>query len=168
MPACAGVAMAQQTLKTFGSVHLLFNNAGVAAGSSVWESSLLDWQWVMGVNLWGVIHGIRVFVPILIAQDTPCHIVNTASMAGLVTRGVGASYHATKHAVVALSERLCYSLAERKAQIGVFVLCPGWVRLARRGPEADGGHPATTESRGMRRSATERSHTPGACERLTL
>ncbi|MCB0135864.1 MAG: SDR family NAD(P)-dependent oxidoreductase, partial [Caldilineaceae bacterium] len=67
--------LARKTLDAFGAVHLLFNNAGVGAGGSVWESTLADWQWVMGVNLWGVIHGIRTFVPIMLAQDTECHIV---------------------------------------------------------------------------------------------
>src|SRR5262245_45104615 len=72
-------ALAQQTLETFGAVHLLCNNAGVAtSGALAWESSLTDWEWVMGVNLWGVIHGVRIFVPIMLAQDTECHIVNTA------------------------------------------------------------------------------------------
>ena len=78
-------ALAQKTLDTFKAVHLLCNNAGVEAGTSVWESTLADWQWVMGVNLWGVIHGVRVFVPIMLEQGTECHIVNTASMAGLIS-----------------------------------------------------------------------------------
>ncbi len=120
-------ALAQKTLKAFGAVHLLFNNAGVGAGSTVWESSLADWQWVLGVNLWGVIHGVRVFVPTMLAQDTECHIVNTASIAGLLNYHPGATYQVTKHAVVALSENLYYSLAQRKAKVKVSVLCPGWV-----------------------------------------
>jgi NADP-dependent 3-hydroxy acid dehydrogenase YdfG len=78
-------ALAQKTLDAFGAVHLLCNNAGVDAGTSIWESSLADWQWVMGVNLWGVIHGVRVFVPIMLEQDTDSHIVNTASISGLVS-----------------------------------------------------------------------------------
>jgi NAD(P)-dependent dehydrogenase (short-subunit alcohol dehydrogenase family) len=119
--------LAQKTLNSFGAVHLLFNNAGVGAGSTIWESSLADWQWVMNVNLWGVIYGIRVFVPIMLTQDTECHIVNTASAAGLVPYHPAAPYHVTKHAVVALSEHLCHSLAERNAKVKASVLCPGWV-----------------------------------------
>src|SRR5215813_6828456 len=78
-------ALARRTLGAFGAAHMLFNNAGVGAGSTVWESTLEDWQWVMGVNLWGVIHGVRTFVPLMLKQGDECHIVNTASMAGLVS-----------------------------------------------------------------------------------
>lgn len=119
--------LAQKTLKAFGAVHLLVNNAGVGAGGSIWESTLADWEWVMGVNLWGVIHGLRIFVPIMLAQDTEGHIVNTASIAGLLPYHPGAPYHVTKHGVVALSEQLYYSLAQRNAKVKVSVLCPGWV-----------------------------------------
>ena len=120
-------ALAQKTLQVFGAVHLLFNNAGVATEAAIWESSLDDWEWVVGVNLWGVIHGVRAFVPLMLAQDTECHIVNTASMAGLVSGpGLGA-YKVTKHAVVSLSETLYHELAERGARIRVSVLCPGFV-----------------------------------------
>ncbi len=120
-------ALAKKTLKAFGAAHLLFNNAGVGAGSTIWESTLADWQWVMGVNLWGVIHGLRVFVPIMLAQDAECHIVNTASIAGLLPYQPSAPYQVTKHGVVALSEQLYYSLAQRTAKIKVSVLCPAWV-----------------------------------------
>ena len=123
--------LARKTLDAFGAVHLLFNNAGVGAGGSVWESTLADWQWVMGVNLWGVIHGIRTFVPIMLAQDTECHIVNTASIAGLIyAPQLSSAYLVTKHAVVALSEHLQCTLAERHAKIDISVLCPGWVNTA--------------------------------------
>ena len=98
--------LAQQTLKAFGAVHLLVNNAGVGAGGTIWDSTLADWEWVIGVNLWGVIHGLRTFVPIMLAQTTEAHIVNTASIAGLLPYHPGASYQVTKHAVVALSEQL--------------------------------------------------------------
>ncbi len=81
-------ALAQKTLDTFGAVHVLFNNAGVGVWPTVWECTLADWAWVLGVNLWGVIYGVRVFVPIMLKQDTECHIVNTASVAGL-TAGAG-------------------------------------------------------------------------------
>jgi NAD(P)-dependent dehydrogenase (short-subunit alcohol dehydrogenase family) len=120
-------ALAEQTLQAFGAVHLLCNNAGVGAGSTIWESTLADWQWVMGVNLWGVIHGLRVFVPIMLAQGTEGHIVNTASIAGFLRSHPSAPYQVTKHAVVALSEHLYHSLAQQQAQVGVSVLCPGWV-----------------------------------------
>ena len=73
-------ALAHKTLEAFGAVHVLCNNAGVSAGTSLWESTIAGWEWVLGVNLWGVIHGVRVFVPIMLAQDTACHIVNTTRM----------------------------------------------------------------------------------------
>jgi NAD(P)-dependent dehydrogenase (short-subunit alcohol dehydrogenase family) len=120
-------ALAQQTLNTFGAVHLLFNNAGVGAGSTIWESTLADWQWVIGVNLWGVIHGLRVFIPIMLAQNTESHVVNTASIAGLLPNHPNAPYQVTKHAVVALSENLYHSLAQQDAKVKVSVLCPAWV-----------------------------------------
>jgi NAD(P)-dependent dehydrogenase (short-subunit alcohol dehydrogenase family) len=121
-------ALAQKTLATFGAVHLLCNNAGVGTEAAVWESTLAEWEWVLGVNLWGVIHGVRVFVPIMLAQDTECHVVNTASVAGLISGpGLGV-YKVSKHGVVALSETLHHELAERGAKVKVSVLCPGIVR----------------------------------------
>lgn len=120
-------ALAQRTLDAFGAVHLLFNNAGVAAGGPLWTMSLQDWEWVLGVNLWGVVHGIRTFVPILLQQGTEAHIVNTASIAGLVsTPGLGV-YNVTKHGVVTLSETLYQDLQQTGAPVHVSVLCPGWV-----------------------------------------
>jgi NAD(P)-dependent dehydrogenase (short-subunit alcohol dehydrogenase family) len=121
-------ALAQKTLDAFGAVHLLCNNAGVGAGSTVWESTLNDWTWTIGVNLWGVIHGLRAFVPIMLKQNTEAHIVNTSSIAGLISFHEGAAYHATKHAIVALSEKLHYDMAQRGSKIKVSVLCPAWVR----------------------------------------
>jgi NAD(P)-dependent dehydrogenase (short-subunit alcohol dehydrogenase family) len=120
-------ALARAALDRFGAVHLLFNNAGVAAGSSIWDSTLADWEWVLGVNLWGVIHGLRTFVPLLLAQDADAHIVNTASIAGLLPYHAGAAYQVTKHAVVALSENLYFTLAQRTTRVKASVLCPGWV-----------------------------------------
>ena len=121
-------ALAARTLDAFGAVHLLVNNAGVAAGGPVWDCTLADWQWTMGVNLWGVIYGVKVFLPIMYAQDTECHIVNNSSIAGLLPYHPSAPYQVTKHAVVALSENLRYSLAQGNSRIKVSVLCPGWVK----------------------------------------
>jgi NAD(P)-dependent dehydrogenase (short-subunit alcohol dehydrogenase family) len=119
--------LAEKALSAFGAVHLLFNNAGVGAGSTIWESTLADWQWVISVNLWGIINGLRIFVPIMLKQDTECHIVNTASVAGLLPYHPSAPYQVTKHAVVALSENLYHSLVEKNAKVKASVLCPGWV-----------------------------------------
>lgn len=116
--------LAERTLEHYGGVHILCNNAGVGGGfNKIWEASLKDWEWILGANVWGVIHGIRTFVPIMLAQGTEGHIVNTASIAGLVpgTR----AYSVSKHAVVALSEALYNNLAQTDALIGVSVLCPG-------------------------------------------
>ena len=123
-------ALAQKTLATFGAIHLLVNNAGVGAGTSVWESSWEDWEWVVNVNLWGVLHGVKVFTPLMLAQDTEAHIVNVASVAGLLASHPSAPYTVTKHAVVALTESMYYSLVERDAKLKVSVLCPGWVKTS--------------------------------------
>jgi NAD(P)-dependent dehydrogenase (short-subunit alcohol dehydrogenase family) len=120
--------LARRTLDAFGHVHLLFNNAGVGAGGSAWEATWNDWEWVVGVNLWGVIHGVKVFTPLMLAQNLECHIVNTASAAGLIVGGGSAPYAVTKHAVVALSESLYLTLQKRTALVKVSVLCPGLVR----------------------------------------
>lgn len=120
--------LARRTLDAFGLVHLLVNNAGVGAGGTAWEATWNDWEWVIGVNLWGVIHGVKVFTPLMLAQNTECHIVNTASAAGLLVGGGSAPYATSKHAVVALSESLYLALQQRKALVKVSVLCPGLVR----------------------------------------
>jgi NAD(P)-dependent dehydrogenase (short-subunit alcohol dehydrogenase family) len=119
--------LASRAFETFGAVHLLFNNAGVAAGGAPWEATWQDWEWVIGVNLWGVIHGVKVFTPLMIAQNTECHIVNTASMAGLTVGSFSAPYSVTKHAVVALSESLYLTLQKQNALVKASVLCPGLV-----------------------------------------
>lgn len=121
-------ALADRTLETFGAVHLLVNNAGVGAGSTPWESTWNDWEWVMGVDLWGVINGVKVFTPIMLSQNTECHIVNTASVAGLLAYMHSAPYQVAKHAVVALSENLSVALEKRNALVRVSVLCPGYVK----------------------------------------
>lgn len=117
-----------ESLSHFGAVHVLCNNAGVAggAGGATWEAPQADWDWVIGVNLMGVVYGIRHFIPVMIDQGAPAHVVNTASMAGLV-HGMGI-YGVTKHAVVALSESMFNELKAAGHSIGVSVLCPGWVR----------------------------------------
>jgi len=120
--------LAGMTLDTFGAVHLLVNNAGVIALGSVWESSLEDWRWMMDVNLWGVIYGVRVFVPIMLEQKTECHIVNTSSLAGFLPNHSSAAYQVTKHAVVALTENLYHSLVQQNTNIRTSVLCPGFVQ----------------------------------------
>ena len=118
-------ALADRTVSEFGAVHLLFNNAGIGTATSVLGGSHADWEWVMSVNLWSVIHAMRVFAPIMVAQDTEGHIVNTASMSGLIY-GEGA-YGVTKHGVVALTESAHFELAEIDSKIKVSALCPGWV-----------------------------------------
>ena len=121
-------ALAQAALQAYGKVHLLFNNAGVGGVRlKAWEASTADWQWVLGVNVWGVIHGVRVFTPILLAQGEEGHIVNTASVAGFLAMGSTAPYALSKHAVVALSEVLYHDLCEVSAQVRASVLCPAWV-----------------------------------------
>jgi len=115
-----------KAIAQFGATHVVCNNAGVSPLGAVWENTLADWQWILGVNLWGVIHGVRAFVPGLLAQGEG-HVVNTASVAGLISPpGMGA-YNVTKHAVVALSESLYHDLRLRGSPVGVSVLCPAYV-----------------------------------------
>jgi NAD(P)-dependent dehydrogenase (short-subunit alcohol dehydrogenase family) len=122
-------ALAQKTIDRFGAVHVLCNNAGVVAYRPSWELSLDDWRWVIGVNLMGVIHGVRTFVPIMLKQGDEGHIVNTSSIAGLLANSGSAPYDVSKFGVVALSETLYHELAMASAgKIGVSVLCPGLVK----------------------------------------
>ena len=130
--AAAMEVLASQVKARFGAPHLVFNNAGVAAGGLLWENTVADWNWVMGVNLWGVVHGVRLFTPMMLeaAQADPSyqgHIVNTASMAGLLTPPNMGVYNVTKHAVVSLSETLYQDLALVTEQVGASVLCPYFV-----------------------------------------
>jgi NAD(P)-dependent dehydrogenase (short-subunit alcohol dehydrogenase family) len=116
----------------FGAPHFVFNNAGVGAGGLVWENTIADWEWVLGVNLWGVIHGVRVFTPMMLeaAKKDPQwqgHIVNTASMAGLLTPPNMGIYNVSKHAVVSLTETLYQDLRLVTDQVGASVLCPYFV-----------------------------------------
>jgi len=122
--------LAQKTIDTFGEVNLLCNNAGVAAPGALWECIYSDWEWVLGVNLWGVIYGIQTFIPIMVKQEGESYIVNTSSMAGILHGdGVNGIYAVTKQAVVALSESLRTAFVNPlfKAKIGISVLCPGVV-----------------------------------------
>jgi NAD(P)-dependent dehydrogenase (short-subunit alcohol dehydrogenase family) len=119
--------LARKAVDAFGAVHVLFNNAGVAGGR-VSESTIADWEWVVGVNLWGVIYGVHAFLPIMKAQDDDCHIVNMASTSGLVASGSLGTYCVTKYGVVALSEALYRELARARSKIGVSVVCPAYVR----------------------------------------
>jgi len=120
-------ALAQRTLAAFGGVHVLANNAGVAEGGSVWENTVADWEWVLGVNMWGVIHGVRVFTPIMLAQGSDGHIINTASVAGLISPPGMGIYCVSKHAVVTLSECLHHDLAQKTDKLKCSVLCPAYV-----------------------------------------
>ena len=117
-------ALAKKTVDTFGAIHVACNNAGVYAGGLLWEQTEADFEWVMRVNQWGVIHGIRHFVPQMLSQGDECHVVNTASMAGMTTLPFAGIYHMTKHAALALSECLYHELALTAPQVGVSCLCP--------------------------------------------
>lgn len=121
-------ALADAAFARFGAVHLLVNNAGVAVAKSVWETTPKDWEWVLGVNLYGVTNGLRAFVPRMLERGEAGHIVNTASVAGLLSVPALAAYNASKFAVVTVSEGLHHDLALRQAPIGVSVLCPSWVK----------------------------------------
>ncbi|HTO96185.1 MAG TPA: SDR family oxidoreductase [Myxococcales bacterium] len=163
-------ALAQRAFDESGGAHLLFNNAGVAgAGGYAWESSLNDWQWVMGVNLMGVVHGIRSFLPRMLKQGGECHVVNTASAAGLVNAPLMAVYNVSKHAVVALSETLFHDLRAAGAKVGVSVLCPAFVPTniksseRNRPPELSDAAPPTASQI----AARERSEKAVSSGRLT-
>lgn len=125
-------ALAAEVVARFGAPHFVFNNAGVGSGGLVWENSVADWNWVLGVNLWGVIHGVRCFTPHMLAAAKADpgwqgHIVNTASMAGLLTPPNMGIYNVSKHAVVALTETLYQDLSLVSSQVGASVLCPYFV-----------------------------------------
>jgi NAD(P)-dependent dehydrogenase (short-subunit alcohol dehydrogenase family) len=120
-------ALAAKAFDTFGAVHVLCNNAGVGGGGPMHELTTNDWQWVIGVNLWGVIHGIRAFLPTMLASGEEGHIVNTASMAGMIAGPMMGPYNATKFAVVAITETLNAELSLMDADVSASVLCPGFV-----------------------------------------
>ncbi len=158
-------ALAVAAKKAFGNVHLLFNNAGVAAGGLMWEHTQADWEWVLGVNVWGVIHGVRAFVPAMLAHGEAGHIVNTASVAGLLSAPTMGVYNVSKHSVVALSETLYNDLRLVKSKLGASVLCPAFVptgiHLSHRNRPEDlaGGEP--TASMVASQKASEKAVTSG-------
>jgi len=138
-------ALRDRALDRFGAVHLVHNNAGVGTGGPIWEVPEADWRWILGVNLWGVVHGIATFMPLLIEQGEG-HVVNTASIAGLTTAPFLGPYNATKQAVVAISETLYKDLQIAGiAGIGVSVLCPGFVQT--RIAESDRNRPGWAPDR---------------------
>ena len=124
-------SLAALATDSFGAVHCLFNNAGVGSGGLIWENTVKDWEWVLNVNLWGVIHGVRTFTPLMLAaaNNDPAyegHIVSVASIAGLIAPGLMGAYNVSKHAVVAHSESLYHDLAKVEPRIAASVLCPGF------------------------------------------
>lgn len=122
------VRLREATLERFGAVHVLCNNAGVFAGGLSWEAIGTDWEWVLGVNLYGILHGLRAFVPFLLEQAQPGHIVNTCSMAGLINMPLSAAYSVSKHAALSLSETLYHELRMKQSPVGVSALCPELIR----------------------------------------
>ena len=158
-------ALAERAFRSFGAVHIVCNNAGVSPpGGPSWERTLADWQWVLGVNLWGVIHGVRSFLPRMIEGGDEGYLVNTASMAGLISIPGLSIYNVTKHAVVTLSESVYLELQATGATIGVSVLCPGFVdtnigEAARNRPAElanEGGDPPLTPQQEQMRGIVRR------------
>ncbi len=119
--------LAVRAYERFGAVHLLFNNAGVGVAGPIWTSTVEDWTWILGINVMGVVHGIRAFVPRMLSRGDECHIVNTASVAGFLSIPGSGAYCASKHAVATISECLRHELRLEKAPIGVSVLAPAFV-----------------------------------------
>jgi NAD(P)-dependent dehydrogenase (short-subunit alcohol dehydrogenase family) len=149
-------ALAARAFEAFGAVHVVCNNAGVG-GDAVpcWEQSLANWKWVLDVNLWGVIHGIRSFVPRMLKHGDEGHVVNTASMAGHISVPMFSPYHASKFAVVTLSETLHFELALVGARLKASVLCPGFVKT--RIMESERNRPAALQTPGREISEGERN-----------
>jgi NAD(P)-dependent dehydrogenase (short-subunit alcohol dehydrogenase family) len=122
------VRLREATLERFGAVHVLCNNAGVFAGGLSWDAIGTDWEWVLGVNLYGILHGIRAFVPFMLEQGQPGHVVNTCSMAGLINMPLSGAYSVSKHAALSLSETLYHELRMKQSPVGVSALCPELIR----------------------------------------
>jgi NAD(P)-dependent dehydrogenase (short-subunit alcohol dehydrogenase family) len=137
-------ALADRAAAEFGRVDVVCNNAGVALSGPTWEHTLADWQWLLGVNLWGVVHGVRTFVPLMLKQGGEGHIVNTGSVAGLTSNPFMSIYNVSKHAVVTLSETLQKELTLLGTQVRVSVLCPGFVNT--RILEAERNRPAALKN----------------------
>ena len=162
-------ALAQAVAERFGAPHLVFNNAGVGSGGLVWENTIADWEWVLGVNLWGVIHGVRLFTPMMLeaARRDPAwrgHIVNTASMAGLLTPPNMGIYNVSKHAVVSLTETLYQDLRLVSDQISASVLCPYFVPTGITQSERNrpgGNAPALTRSQMIGQAMSEKAVSSG-------
>jgi NAD(P)-dependent dehydrogenase (short-subunit alcohol dehydrogenase family) len=147
-----------RALDRFGAVHLVHNNAGIGFGGPIWEVTEEDWRWILGVNLWGVVHGVATFVPLLIEQGEG-HVVNTASIAGLVSAAFLGPYNATKQAVVAISETLYKDLQAVGAPVGVSVLCPGFVQT--RIAESDRNRPSWAPDHEVENAAALRTAVQG-------
>jgi NAD(P)-dependent dehydrogenase (short-subunit alcohol dehydrogenase family) len=153
--------LAAATYELFGTAHLLFNNAGVFLGGPLWTTTAEDWEWAFGINVMGVAHGIRSFVPRMLAQQDECHIVNTASAAGMISAPGMGIYCGTKHAVVTMSECLQLELQEENAMIGVSVLCPAFVATGisnaarNRPPELANASPLNAKYEEENRKATQ-------------
>jgi NAD(P)-dependent dehydrogenase (short-subunit alcohol dehydrogenase family) len=120
-------ALAEAALRAYGRIHLAVNNAGVEGylDGALWEATERDWRWTMGVNFWGVVHGVQAFLPIMLSQGDDCHLVNTVSMTAVVR--ASNMYGVAKHAVLALTETIHGQLREREARVGVSALCPGMI-----------------------------------------
>ena len=147
-------ALAARVVTELGGVHVVCNNAGISPLGAAWENTLADWEWMLGVNLWGVIHGVRAFTPLLLAQDEG-HIVNTASVAGLINPPGSAMYNVTKHAVVALTETLFHDLAGRNSKVGCSVLCPAYVPTGI--ADSERSRPAALANPGATKSAEQQA-----------
>ncbi len=163
-------ALAQFVVDQVGVPHVVFNNAGVAAGGLLWENSLADWQWVLGVNLWGVVHGVRLFTPMMLAEarrdpSYRGHVVNTASMAGLLTPPNMGIYNVSKHAVVSLTETLYQDLRLVTDQVSASVLCPYFVPTgisqSERNRPADLAAAAPTQSQLIGQAMSEKAVSSG-------
>ena len=156
-------AMGSAVFERFGAPHLVFNNAGVGSGGLIWENSVKDWEWVLGVNVMGVVHGVRIFTPMMLAaaaEDASWqgHIVNTASMAGLLNPPNMGVYNVSKHAVVSLSETLYQDLTLVTEQVGASVLCPFFVAtgigMSHRNRPAELGSDKPTRSQMIQQAMT--------------
>ncbi len=157
--------LAEESLGHYGSVHIVCNNAGVGGRGRMWELSVNDWEFVLRVNLWGVIHGVRVFAPHLVERDEG-HIVNTASMAGLVSTAGSGPYNVSKHGVVTLSETLYGELRDAGSNVGVSVLCPGIISTNLRNSERNRPDHLRDLSDAELEARTQR--TPGFSDRSRL